>query len=118
MRPDEDLLHDIIDAASAILDAIADLTYDDFVRVRLVRSSVMFEFIILGEAAGKLSEELLARHADLPWIEIIGFRHVIAHGYYRVQWPRAWQTAVDDVPVLLARSREILAMEFPTEERS
>jgi uncharacterized protein with HEPN domain len=118
MRPEPDLLRDIIESASAIVDAIGGLTYDDFVRVRLVRSSVMFEFIVLGEAAGKLSDELLARHADVPWSEIIGFRHVIVHGYYRVQWPRAWQTAVADVPVLLARAREILATEFPTKVQS
>lgn len=118
MRPEQDLLRDIIEAASAIVDAVGTMTYDDFVRDRVVRSSVMFEFIVLGEAAGKLSEELLARHADVPWSDIIGFRHVIVHGYYRVQWSRAWQTAVADVPILLTRARDMLAAEFPPNERS
>ena len=113
MRPDEELLGDIIEAAAAIEMAIAGFDLDDFVRVRLVRSSVMFEFIVIGEASAKLSDDLRNRYSDLPWSDIIGFRNVIVHGYFGLDWARAWRTATTDLPGFLERVRKIRAIEFP-----
>jgi uncharacterized protein with HEPN domain len=112
MRSDEEFLLDISESTGAILDFIAGLSFDDFLRDRMIRSAVMFEFLVIGEPCAKLSAELRDRYDDVPWNEIIGFRHVIAHGYFGLNWERAWRTATVDVPDLRTRIPEILSAEF------
>jgi hypothetical protein len=40
---------------------------------------------ILGEAASRIPPEWRARHPDLPWREMIGTRHRLAHGYFATE---------------------------------
>lgn len=52
-----------------------------------------FRLSIIGENANKLSAELKARHPDLPWQDMIGFRNIVSHEYHRVSPDRVWDAA-------------------------
>src|SRR5205085_10830636 len=54
----------------------------------------------LADAAGQLSEVLMARHADIPWRKIVGFRDVLAHGYLGVDQDLVWGVVTRDLPPL------------------
>jgi hypothetical protein len=53
--------------------------------------------------------ELRARHPDLPWREMIGIRHRLAHGYFATELFILHEVATVLLPPLLPRLRELAA---------
>ena len=88
MRPDELHLQDILDAIDSIVSSTSGISFEQFASQRSIRGTPLYEFIVIGEAASKLTPELRARHPDIPWAEIVAFRNVVAHGYFALQWER------------------------------
>lgn len=115
MRHDLLYLRDILEATESIIVASADLTAERFATDRISRGSPLYEFIVIGEAASKLSADLRERYPAVPWRDIIGLRNVVAHGYFALQWERIWLTITDRVPVLREQIAAIIAAEFPEE---
>jgi uncharacterized protein with HEPN domain len=110
-KPDY-LLH-ILEAADSVADILRQYDYEQVSRTRLLRSALMFEAIVIGEASAHLSAGLHARYADVPWSDIIGLRHVIVHGYFAIDWNRLWGVLTNRVPVLRNRVAIIVATEYP-----
>jgi uncharacterized protein with HEPN domain len=53
---------------------------------QVVKESIAFHLMSLGEAVSKLSKELKEKHSDIPWNDIAGTRHKIVHEYYRIDY--------------------------------
>jgi uncharacterized protein with HEPN domain len=64
------------------------------------QDAVLRRMETLADAASRLSEELKARHSEIPWRQIGDFRNVLAHGYTDIRFDRVWQAIVADLPVL------------------
>lgn len=109
MRDDRLYLDDILGAADLIGQFVQRHTEAEFEKNALLHSAVFHQLMVIGEAAGRISEELKAGHPDIPWREIIGFRNVIAHAYFSLNLKRAWLTATRDVPSLRERIAQISA---------
>jgi uncharacterized protein with HEPN domain len=58
-----------------------------------------FRLSIIGENANKLSDTLKARHAMLPWPDMVAFRNIVSHEYHRVDPTLVWEAtqALDDI---------------------
>jgi uncharacterized protein with HEPN domain len=56
---------------------------------------------IVGEAAGRVSEETRALHPEVPWPQIVGLRNRLIHGYDAVDYDILWQIITDDLPALV-----------------
>lgn len=56
---------------------------------------------VIGEAAGKLSQQARDLASDVPWGQVIGARNVIIHGYAEIDPKRIWGMVKDHVPSLL-----------------
>ena len=67
-----------------------------------MRSAAERQLEIIGEAAGKLSEQLQERRPDLPISEAKGLRNVIAHDYGEVDYDLLWHTMSANVPQFAA----------------
>lgn len=52
---------------------------DELVQVWVVR-----HLQIIGEAAGRLSDNMRRQQPDVPWRKIIRMRSVLVHGYFEV----------------------------------
>jgi len=63
---------------------------------------------VIGEAANKVSKEFRAEHPEIPWQQIVGQRHFLAHEYGEVKQERLWQTATVRVPELLDLLRPLV----------
>ena len=61
----------------------------------------------VGEAVARLSPEVKARDASVPWQDIVGLRNILVHEYFGIYWPLVWQTAVDHAPILRAQIASI-----------
>jgi len=68
---------------------------------------VIREFEIVGEAVGKLPEDLKGQFPGVPWREIKDFRNILIHEYFGVDLRIVWNTIHQDLPLLLDAAAEI-----------
>jgi len=113
MRRERLFLEDIVSAANAIAEFIQGQTRESFEANRMLRSAVVHQLTIIGEAVAHLSAELRGRHPHIPWTDIRGFRNIAVHNYFGIDWVEVWRAAARDVPILREQIAEILQTEFP-----
>lgn len=76
---DEKKLQDILDAISSIeLYLVSD--YETFLEEEKTQDAILYNLIVIGEAANKISEEFKEKFPAIPWSSIIGTRNIVAHG--------------------------------------
>lgn len=112
MRHERVYLSDIVEAADHIAQFIAGIDFPAFQESELVRSAVVQKLGIFGEAAAHISEELAARHSEVPWPQIVAFRNILVHAYFGIDWDVVWRAATNRCPVLRVQIAAILAAEF------
>lgn len=84
-----------------------------FLADTLLQDAVIRNIEIIGEAAGRMSPEFAARHADIPWRDIVGMRHRLIHGYLKVNLETVWAVVERDLPALAPRLRALLDATSP-----
>ena len=104
---DNDLIEHILDAAGKLAEIVA-AGRENFDASWLVRSAAERQLEIIGEAAGKLSEQLHERRPTLPISEARAMRNVIAHEYGDVDYDLLWHTMSASVPQFAASLGEDL----------
>jgi uncharacterized protein with HEPN domain len=112
MRRERLFLEDILSAASTIAEFILGQNPESFAANRMLRSAVVHQLTIIGEAVANLSAELRERHSEIPWSDIKGFRNIVVHNYFGIDWAEVWRAATEDVPILRAQVAGILGSEF------
>ena len=101
-------LSDILDSGAAILGFVKGLSFEEFCNDRKTYSAVIREFEIIGEAVGKLIDELKRNHPHVEWQDIKDFRNLLIHEYFGVDPEIVWKIVQDDLPILMDAAREIL----------
>jgi uncharacterized protein with HEPN domain len=104
-------LSDILDSGAAIQEFVKSLSFEEFCNDRKTYSAVIREFEIIGEAVGKLTDELQREYPDVEWQDIKDFRNLLIHEYFGVDLEIVWKIIQDDLPVLMDAVREILRPE-------
>ena len=104
-------LSDILDSGAAIQEFVKGLSFEEFCNDRKTYSAVIREFEIIGEAVGKLTDELKRKYPDVEWQDIRDFRNLLIHEYFGVDLEIVWNIIQDDLPVLMDAVREILRPE-------
>ena len=112
MRDERLYLEDIIQAAGAIGSFLAGVSEEQWTDDEQLRSAVTYQLIVIGEAAGRVSQALRARHPEVPWVDIVGFRNLAVHAYFAMDPHIIWVTARTDVPELAAAIAQIVATDF------
>ena len=72
------------------------------------RDVIMMNIFQIGEAANQLSDICKESIKEIPWHNIIGLRNRIAHAYLKIDDEIVWDTAVNDVPILNRKLKEII----------
>ena len=84
-------LYDMLSSCEFLLEFTAGKTVDDYVNERAFRSAVERELQIIGEALIRLERIAPEVAARVPEYEnIIGFRHVLVHGYDSLDPMTVW----------------------------
>jgi uncharacterized protein with HEPN domain len=94
---DLERLKHISEATGKILKFCENKTASDFLHDDMFNSSVLYQFIIIGEAIRFIAPELLARY-DYPWHLPRSFRNCVAHEYFDVNLKQVYKTITDLLP--------------------
>jgi len=98
----------ILDSGIAIFQFVKGLSLEQFCDDRKTYSAVIREFEIIGEAVGKLPEEIKRKRSDVEWQDIKDFRNLLTHEYFGVDLEIVWQIIQDDLPVLIGAIKETM----------
>ncbi|HNQ83038.1 MAG TPA: DUF86 domain-containing protein [Bacteroidales bacterium] len=95
--PDLERLKHISEATGKILHFCRNKSEDDFIKDEMLNSSVLYQFIIIGETIRYINPELLAKY-DYPWHLPKSFRNYIANEYFGINLKQVYKTVTDLLP--------------------
>lgn len=90
MREFRIYLDDILDAITQIRLYVSGMSQEEFAKDRKTQDAVVRNLEIIGEAAGKLPEEVLKRAPQIEWRKIRGLRNIVIHQYFRINLSIIW----------------------------
>ena len=91
-------IEEYVDGIASIEDLLKDTkTYD----------AVLMNFIVLGEAANRLSDAVKTNLSNIDWRSIIGFRNFVAHDYFGVDINIVWAAIKIHLPELKSELKKI-----------
>ena len=102
-------LTDIVEAIELIRSEMAGVTPQAFEPDKRKRWLVERGIEIISEASRHLSNELKARHPEIPWPKVAGIGNVLRHEYEHVAHDVLWHVVRDDLPPLERVCRAELA---------
>jgi uncharacterized protein with HEPN domain len=109
MQRDILLLTEMVDAAEQAQQLTVGSTVSQLETDRERRDALLWNFTVLGEAAGQLSAELKDRFPDIPWQQPIRLRNRIVHGYWSIDLEVLHTTATEQLPAFTAGLRRVLS---------
>jgi uncharacterized protein with HEPN domain len=107
MRREDERLQDILEAIDAI-ERYANQGKIAFDEQELLQVWMVHQLQIIGEAANALSKERLSNYPDIPWAQIIGFRNLFVHEYFRVSLNLVWSIIQNNILPLKLTTKQML----------
>jgi uncharacterized protein with HEPN domain len=101
-------IRDILDAVVEIQKFTRDMDYEAFKEDDKVIRAVEMNFIIIGEAANQIPEEIEEKYAAIPWSLMRAMRNRIVHVYFKVDEKLMWDTVQNDLPPLIPELEKLL----------
>lgn len=74
---------------------------------RLIQDAVVRNLQTLAESSQRLSSDIKATEAQIPWRELSGFRNVLVHDYLGIDLEAVWLVVEQDLPALSAACRRM-----------
>ena len=93
----------MLDAAREVVSFTNGRERSDLVNDRILFLALMSLYQIIGEAAGHVSSEFRQEHPEIEWKEASRMRNRLIHGYYDVDYNVMWDTAIENIPILIAQ---------------
>jgi len=106
---DYNCLQNILESVTKIDNYIkAFKTADELYQESKSFDAVLMNFIVIGEMAEKLSENFKQNSSHIDWLNIKGFRNIIAHHYFGIDAEEVWEIIHNDISNLKIELEKIL----------
>lgn len=102
-------LAEISESGEAVKTYVQGFNLERFRNDRKTYSAVIREFEIIGEAVGKLPDEVKGKYPDVPWQDIKDFRNILIHEYFGVDLEIVWQVIHTELTVLMEATYALLS---------
>ena len=100
LRDIDRLLH-IKERIGHVMDFLKGKTFEEMKSDVMCYHAVVYNIMIIGEAANLLTKEFRENHPEVPWRDIVDMRNVLVHGYFTTSPMFIWETYTKDLPELL-----------------
>lgn len=107
-------VEDVLEAIRRIRTYTAGLDEAAFGASLITIDAVVRNLEIIGEAAGRIPEEIRAGSPGIEWRKIMALRNVLAHEYFGIQTKIVWNVIVDKLEPLEAACRKLRESMGPT----
>ncbi|MBX9782397.1 MAG: DUF86 domain-containing protein [Chitinophagaceae bacterium] len=107
---DRDRLGHIIEAIEKIENSLKGTDKEMFLRNEDLKDASYGRLVMISEAVTRLSKELKDEHKEIEWHLITGFRNIIVHEYFRINWNIVWEIVSEDMPILKKKIVELLGV--------
>ena len=104
----KDRIRDILDAIAEIQKFTRGMDFESFHEDDKTIRSVEMNFIIIGEAANQIPEEIEEKYTTIPWSLMRAMRNRIVHVYFKVDEKLMWDTVQNDLPPLIPELEKLL----------
>jgi len=84
------------------------MDFDAFQGDDKVIRAVEMNFIIIGEAANQIPEEIEEKYMVIPWNLMRAMRNRIVHVYFKIDERLMWDTIQNDLPPLIPELEKLL----------
>ena len=105
---DIERLHHIEESIGHVMDFLKGKTFEEMKSDVMCFHAVVYNIMIIGEAANMLTKEFREEHPETPWRNIIDMRNVLVHGYYVASPLFIWETYINDLIPLLEQIRRYI----------
>ena len=102
-------IKDILDAITEIQAFSRGLDFETFRLDAKTIRAVELDFIVIGEAASQVPDEVEEAHPGVPWYLMRAMRNRLVHVYFSVDPRLLWDTIQNDLPLLMGPLEAILA---------
>ena len=108
MKAQKPHLKDILIAVDKIDEVTNVVVFDVFMQDYKIHDVVMYNFIIVGEASNRISDEFKQTHNSVEWHKLRGMRNHLAHSYDEIDYKVVWETIKNDLPQLKKQIQNII----------
>jgi uncharacterized protein with HEPN domain len=105
------LLSDIKESIENIISFTSDFSFEMYCTDIKTIHAVQHNFMIIGEAAARVSDEYKELHKQINWRQVKDFRNVIVHDYFGIDNSIVWDIIQLHLPELKLRIDELLLKE-------
>lgn len=109
MRRDVLFLQEMVKAGSRAMELAADVDLDQLLADQGRLESMLWNFTVLGEAAGQVSQELKVRFPEIEWRRPTQLRNRLVHAYWAIDAEIVHTTARDLLPAFIEQVEAVLA---------
>lgn len=110
LREPKKYLHDMLSSCRFLIEFTGGKTIDDYINDRAFRSALERELQIIGEAMMQLEGVAPALTEKIPeYRNIIGFRHVLVHGYDSLNPATVWNVVETKLQGLEEKLQQLLS---------
>lgn len=109
MRDDQYRLRRISELGTQLSCVIAErgITRKDLLNDLETQWLVTTPLFNIGEQASRVSRQLVEQHPEIPWAEISGLRHRLAHDYEGTNWTMIAEVVFDELPAFIKQIEEL-----------
>lgn len=107
---DKVVLQKIISEIDMGMQMLGDNSLAAFLQNEMLKRAIGMTVINIGELIKNVTDEMRARHPDVPWKQVAGFRDITAHKYQTLRMEDVYQVVVEDFPSLKEQLKKILVL--------
>ena len=86
---------------------------EEFQKDELIQTWIIHHLQIIGEAVGKVTDDLRENYPEIPWKKIRGMRNILVHDYFGIDFDIVWNVIEIELPDLKRNINHMIDKEQP-----